>query len=591
MRHVQRVDSHGREPRDARRDALGDAASDRGVDEPHLVREGPPGRDDLEARMAEPEPRDRARRAGDSHHLGRGPGVLHVERELVRGAALAVEVGERRNVRGQRSSRQLPDRPAVREPVVVEHREAVGRDPDVGLEPARAELERERERRQRVLARASGRAAVGEADRCGARPSHVPCYARPMPLPRQGLPREAILAELDARKRDDVRLREGRVFSLAYFAGDEVYALAKEAYTRYLSENALNPEAFPSLRRLQSDVVEMVAGLVNGGPDAAGFMTTGGTESLLMAVRAARERGRAERGIAAPEMVLPTSAHAAFEKGADYFGVRSVRVPVGPDFRADPDAMRRAINANTVLVVASAPQYPQGVVDPVEPIAELAEQAGISCHVDACMGGMVLPFLERLGQKLPLWDFRVPGVTSISVDLHKYGYAAKGASVIVHRTKELRRHQVFTTKNWLGGLYGSSGVPGTRSGGPMAAAWAVLRHLGEDGYLRLTRAARDTTLRFLEAARAIPGLRVLGDPQVTLVAFTFDDVDPFAVGEALARRGWYVDRQGPPPSLHMTIHAGHADSIDAYLADLRACVDEARAAHSKGAQVAYGSVE
>jgi glutamate/tyrosine decarboxylase-like PLP-dependent enzyme len=320
-------------------------------------------------------------------------------------------------------------------------------------------------------------------------------------------------------------------------------------------------------------------------------MTTGGTESLLMAVRAARERGRAERGVTAPEMVLPTSAHAAFEKGADYFGVRSVRVPVGPDFRADPDAMAAAMNANTVLVVASAPQYPQGVIDPVERIAALAGQAGINCHVDACMGGMVLPFLERLGQKLPRWDFRVPGVTSISVDLHKYGYAAKGASVIVHRTKELRRHQTFTTKNWLGGLYGSSGVLGTKSGGPIAAAWAVLRHLGLDGYLRLTRSARETAVRFLEGARRIPGLRVLGDPQVTLVAFTFDDVDPFAVGEALARRGWYVDRQGPPPSLHMTIHAGHAATIDALLADLRASREEARAAQSKGKQVAYGSVE
>jgi glutamate/tyrosine decarboxylase-like PLP-dependent enzyme len=412
-----------------------------------------------------------------------------------------------------------------------------------------------------------------------------------MPLPRQGVAPDEILAQLDALKKDDVRLREGRVFSLAYLASDEVTALAKEAYARYMSENALNPEAFPSLRRLQSEVVEMVADLLHGGPDAAGFMTTGGTESLLMAVRAARERGRVERGIAAPEMVLPTSAHAAFEKGADYFGVRSVRVPVGPDFRADPGAMAAAMNANTVLVVASAPQYPQGVIDPVERIAALAAEAGINCHVDACMGGMVLPFLERLGQKLPLWDFRVPGVASISVDLHKYGYTAKGASVIVHRTKELRRHQTFTTKNWLGGLYGSSGVPGTKSGGPIAAAWAVMRHLGESGYLRLVRSARDTTLRFLEGAREIPGLRVLGDPDVTLVGFTFDDVDAFAVGEALARRGWYVDRQAPPPSLHMTIHAGHAGTIDAYLADLRACVGEARAAQAKGKQVAYGSVE
>ncbi len=412
-----------------------------------------------------------------------------------------------------------------------------------------------------------------------------------MSLPRQGVARDGILADLDALKKDDVRWREGRVFSLAYVAGDEVSALAKEAYARYMTENALNPDAFPSLRRLQSEVVESVSDLLHGGPGAAGFMTSGGTESLLMAVRAARERGRAERGISAPEMVLPTSAHAAFEKGADYFGVRSVRVPVAPDFRADPDAMAKAINANTVLVVASAPQYPQGVIDPVEPIAALAAEAGVNCHVDACMGGMVLPFLERLGQKLPLWDFRVPGVTSTSVDLHKYGYTAKGASVLVHRTKELRRHQTFTTKNWLGGLYGSSGVLGTKSGGPIAAAWAVMRHLGEDGYVRLTRSARETTLRFLESARPIPGLRVLGDPQVTLVAFTFDDVDAFAVGEELGRRGWYVDRQGPPPSLHMTIHAGHAAVIDDYLADLRASVDEVRAAQSKGKQAAYGSVE
>jgi glutamate/tyrosine decarboxylase-like PLP-dependent enzyme len=412
-----------------------------------------------------------------------------------------------------------------------------------------------------------------------------------VPLPKQGVARDPILADLDALKEDDVRWREGRVFSLAYSAGEEVDGLAREAYGRYLSENALNPDAFPSLRRLQSEVVEIVAGLLHGGPEAAGFMTTGGTESLLLAVRAARERGRVERGIVAPEMVLPTSAHAAFEKGADYFGVRSVRVPVAPDFRADPDAMAAAMNANTVLVVASAPQYPQGAIDPVERIAALAARAGINCHVDACMGGMVLPFLERLGQKLPLWDFRVPGVTSISVDLHKYGYAPKGASVIVHRTKELRRHQTFTTRNWLGGLYGSSGVPGTRSGGPIAAAWAVLRHIGEDGYLRLTRSARETALRFLEAAREIPGLRVLGNPEVTLVAFTFDDVDAFAVGEALGRRGWYVDRQAPPPSLHMTIHAGHAPTIVAFLADLGAAAEEARAARSKGRQVAYGSVE
>ncbi len=412
-----------------------------------------------------------------------------------------------------------------------------------------------------------------------------------MQLPKQGVPREAIAADLEKAREKDVRWREGRAFSLAYSAGDEVAEVARHAYAAYASENALNPDAFPSLRRFQSDVVEAVAGLLHGGPDAAGFMTSGGTESLLLAVRAARERGREELGVREPEMVLPTTAHAAFEKGADYFGVRSVRVPVGPDFRADPKAMAAALTPNTVLVVASAPGYPQGVIDPVAQIAEVANVARVSCHVDACMGGMVLPFLEKLGQRLPAWDFRVPGVTSISVDLHKYGYAAKGASVLVHKSRALRRHQTFVTRNWLGGMYGSSGVLGTKSGGSMAAAWAVLRFLGEEGYLRLTASARETTRRFLAAAREIPGLRVLGEPEVTLVALAFDDLDAFAVGDALGRRGWFVDRQGPPPSLHMTINAVHERVIDAYLADLRAAVDEVRAAVGQSKSGAYASVE
>jgi glutamate/tyrosine decarboxylase-like PLP-dependent enzyme len=344
------------------------------------------------------------------------------------------------------------------------------------------------------------------------------------------------------------------------------------------------------LRRLQNEVVNMVAGLLHGGEEAAGFMTSGGTESILLAVKAARARGLA-RGITAPEMVLPSTAHAAFEKGAYYFGVRSVRVPVRDDFRADAGAMAAAVNANTVLLVASAPQYPQGVIDPVAEIAALAEAHGISCHVDACMGGLTLPMLERLGYPIPPFDFRVPAVTSISVDLHKYGYTAKGASVILHRTRDLRKHQTFVTENWLGGLYASSGILGTKSGGPIAAAWAVMRYLGEEGYLRLTKAARTATEALGAGLREIPGLRVLGDPEATLVAFTFEDVDAFAVGDALHRRGWYVDQQKPPPSLHCTVNAVHAGLIDDFLADLRAAIAEVRAAQATAAQKAYGALE
>jgi sphinganine-1-phosphate aldolase len=411
-----------------------------------------------------------------------------------------------------------------------------------------------------------------------------------MPLPPSGVPADEILSRLDALQAEDVDWRSGRAFSLAYFAGDDVAELGKAAYGKYLSTNALNVLAFPSLRTLQGEVVASLTALLHGGPEAAGFMTSGGTESLLLAVKAARSRGRA-RGVTAPEMVLPTTAHAAFEKGAEYFGVASVRVPVRDDFRADPAAMERALTANTVLVAASAPAYPQGVIDPVAEIAALADARGINCHVDACMGGITLPMLERLGHPIPPFDFRVRGVTSISVDLHKYGYAPKGASVILHRDRALRRHQTFRTENWLGGLYASSGVLGTRGGGAIAAAWAVMQYLGDAGYLRLTRIAREATEALVAGLRTLPGVRVLGEPEATLVAFTIDDADPFAVGEALWQRGWYVDQQKPPPSLHCTVSAAHASRIDPFLGALGEALDEVRAASARADQRAYGALE
>jgi sphinganine-1-phosphate aldolase len=410
-----------------------------------------------------------------------------------------------------------------------------------------------------------------------------------MPLPRSGVPAAEILEQLTVLQSRDVDWKSGRAFSLAYHAGPDVLALATEVLGRFQSTNALNAAAFPSLRTMQAEVVAMVADLLHGGPEAAGFMTSGGTESILMAVKAARTRGRA-RGIRAPEMILPTTAHAAFEKGAEYFGVKSVRVAVRDDFRADAAAMAAAMTPETMLLVASAPTYPQGVVDPVGEIAALAAARDINCHVDACMGGVTLPMLERLGYAIPAFDFRVPGVTSMSVDLHKYGYTAKGASVILHRNKELRKHQTFVTDNWLGGMYASSGVLGTKSGGPIAAAWAVMRYLGEDGYLRLTRTARDATEALLAGLRALPGVRVLGEPDATLVAFAFDDADAFAVGDALAARGWVVDQQQPPPSLHCTVNAVHGPVIPELLADLRTVLGELRPGAS-AAQRAYGSLE
>ncbi|MDP9464858.1 MAG: aminotransferase class V-fold PLP-dependent enzyme, partial [Actinomycetota bacterium] len=367
-----------------------------------------------------------------------------------------------------------------------------------------------------------------------------------MVLPNAGMSPEAIFTHLDELKRDDVRWREGRAFTLAYYAGADVLAVAEEAYRRYSTENALNTDAFPSLRTIQADVVGIVGEWLQAGDEGAGFMTSGGTESILLAVKAARERGRKELGITQPNVVLPTSAHAAFEKGCYYFGLESRRIAVGADWRADVAAMEAAIDENTVLIVGSAPQYPQGVIDPIAEIAALAAARNINCHVDACMGGVTLTYLARLGEPVPPWNFTVPGVTSISVDLHKYGYTAKGASVIMHRNKRLRSHQTFVTDNWLGGVYGSSGVLGTKGGGSMAAAWAVMNYLGNEGYMRVTAAARQACLQLAEAVAAIPELTVRAEPQATLLAFGAagdTSLDIFAVADSLWRRGWYVDRQ------------------------------------------------
>lgn len=405
---------------------------------------------------------------------------------------------------------------------------------------------------------------------------------------------DEILTALDELRAGDVRWREGRAFTLAYSAGPEVESLAAEAHRRFATENALNTDAFPSLRTIQAEVVAHVGTWLDAGPEAAGFMTSGGTESLLLTVKAARERGRRERSITSPNIVLPASAHAAFEKGCYYFGLESRRIDVAPDWRADVDAMADAIDDDTVLVVGSAPQYPQGVIDPIASIAALAAERDINCHVDACMGGITLAHLRRLGHEIPPWNFEVPGVTSISVDLHKYGYTTKGASVLMHRTKALRSYQTYVTDNWLGGLYGSSGILGTKGGGPMAAAWAVMHLLGDDGYLRLTRLAKESCDRLAGILRSIPELTLRAEPEVTLIAFGATDPETFSVfalADALWRRGWYVDRQGPPDSLHCMVNAVHADHLDEFELDLRAAVDEVIASGSDGAQGAYGSIE
>jgi glutamate/tyrosine decarboxylase-like PLP-dependent enzyme len=425
-----------------------------------------------------------------------------------------------------------------------------------------------------------------------------------MELPEHGLPAEEIFAELEAMTAGDKDFAAGRTFGLVYPAGQDVAEVARRAHDRFVWYNALNPDVLPSLRRMQHEVLAHAAWMLSGGPvgadgvagEPAGFMTSGGTESILLGVKSAKVRAKVERGEDRPNMVLPTSAHAAFDKACDYFGIEPRRIGVRDDYRADVDAMADAVDDHTVLIVGSAPQYPQGVIDPIPDIAAIAVDRGISCHVDACMGGFTLPFLERAGLVTGKpWDFRVPGVTTISADVHKYGFVPKGASIIMHRDKGSRRNQTFVFDGWLGGFYASSGILGTKPGGPIAASYATMRYLGTEGFVAKASAAFRARERLVAAIADIPELVVLGEPEVTLCAITGarDDVDAFALGDALSARGWHLDRQAPPDSLHASCAPVHDTGtvLEEFVTDLRASLDDIGATRAEDRSTNYAVME
>ncbi|ADO69940.1 pyridoxal phosphate-dependent decarboxylase family protein [Stigmatella aurantiaca] len=411
-------------------------------------------------------------------------------------------------------------------------------------------------------------------------------------LPKNKRSKEEVLAELRTLRAEDARWKEGRTFSLVYHVDDEHSALLKEAYGEFISENGLSPLAFPSLRRMESDVISMAAELFHGNEDVAGTMTTGGTESIMMAVKAARQWAREEKGIGRPEMIVPLSVHPAFEKAAHYFDVDIQHAALGADFRVDVREVERLITPRTALIVGSAPPYPQGVLDPISELAALAQARGLLCHVDACLGGFFLPFARKLGRDIPPFDFEVPGVTSLSADLHKYGYAAKGASVVLYRNRALRRHQFFTYGGWPGGLYASPSMTGTRPGGAIAAAWAVMQALGEEGYLENARRVLSATDTLVAGINAIPGLRVLGAPQVGVFAFSSDSLNVYELGDAMEARGWKMDRQQNPPALHCMITPSHERIVEPLLADLRDCASKLAAGEPapEGSAAMYGMV-
>jgi glutamate/tyrosine decarboxylase-like PLP-dependent enzyme len=409
-------------------------------------------------------------------------------------------------------------------------------------------------------------------------------------FPAEGRPVDELVAAMRDGRGDDADWRGGRTFSLVYNPVDPDLERLHEAVAHeYLHENYLNPFAFPSLMRMEREVVAMGADLVHGNP-RGGKLTSGGTESLFLAVQVARDHARDQRGIAEPTIVLPSTAHPAFAKACHYLDVTEVRVPVAADGRADLAATAAAIDERTALVVGSAPCYPYGVVDPITDLAALAGECGTLCHVDACLGGWLLPFLEQLGEPVPPWDFRVEGVTSLSADIHKYGWCFKGASLLLHRDENLLRLQYFLYDGWPGGLYGSATTAGTRPAAPIAAAWATINHLGLDGYLRLADQVRTAATRLRAGVEAIDGLHVTGDPVPGVMEIAADasshGLDISAVADVMDDRGWHLDRQ--QGGLHAIISPSHVRAADAFLADLADAV--ASHGESRGVEPRYGGV-
>lgn len=394
-----------------------------------------------------------------------------------------------------------------------------------------------------------------------------------------GMSASEVEAVLAAVRSGDARWSDRRNLRASYFAGDDVVAVAASAFASYFGANALyGALAYPSLPRLEAEVVEILLQLFQAPNGAVGSVTSGGTESIFMAVKTARDWARARRPeIRHPNIVVPRTAHAAFSKAADLLGIEVKRMTRSPDFRADLDAMADAIDDRTMMLVGSAPPYAYGVVDPIAEIAALAERHRLWMHVDACVGGMVLPFVRDLGRRVPAFDFAVPAVKSLSVDLHKYGYAFHGCSALLLREAELAEYQRYHFDQWPVGAYTTTNLVGSRSGGPVASAWAVMKYLGATGYRERVARMLEAKDRLVEGIGRVEGLAVFGESESTLLAFGASDLDITAIGQEMNRLGWSFARVVEPPGILLLLNGFHLPIVADFLRDLARVSGEVRA--------------
>lgn len=371
-------------------------------------------------------------------------------------------------------------------------------------------------------------------------------------LPSRGLSQSQVLDEIrQYQTLNEVQWEKGCVSGAVYWGDESLTKLLVKVYGDFAWSNPLHPDIFPGVRKMEAEVVRMSCTLFHGGPNSCGTVTSGGTESILMACKAYRDMAY-ERGVKYPEILAPVSVHAAFDKAAHYFGMKLVHIPLDQKtMKVDVKAMKRAISRNTAMLVCSAPQFPHGIMDPIEEVAKLAVRYNLPLHVDACLGGFLIVFMAKAGYTLAPFDFRVKGVTSISADTHKYGYAPKGSSVILYSDKKYRQYQYFVAPDWQGGIYASPSVAGSRPGGIIAACWATMMHMGENGYVDATRKIISTARKIRDEILKIEGVFVFGDPEVSVVAVGSHVFDIFRLSNALTSKGWNLNTLQYPSSIHI----------------------------------------
>jgi glutamate/tyrosine decarboxylase-like PLP-dependent enzyme len=402
-------------------------------------------------------------------------------------------------------------------------------------------------------------------------------------LPQTGLSHDKILNDVRAMSEtESVKWKAGKVSACVFHGGEEHLLLHSEIYALHSENNPLHADLFPSAGKFESEIVSMVAYMLGKGTaphnqEVCGTVSTGGTESIMMAMKTYRDKAEEELGVTEPEMILPISAHPAFDKAAQYFKIKQIKLPLNDDKTVDVSALEKAINRNTVVIVGSAPAFPHGMIDNIKEMSDIALQHQIGFHVDACVGGFVLPFAEKAGYDVPVVDFRNPGVTSISVDTHKYGYAAKGSSVLLYRTPELRQYQYFVYTDWPGGLYSSPSMSGSRPGALSAACWASLISIGEQGYMEAVKAIFETAKYIKAEVAKMEDINVISNP-LWVIAFESKTLNIYEVLDQMAKRGWKLNGLQQPAGFHIAItFAQTREGVkEQFVSDLKASVTEVK---------------